>query len=282
LRDVHADYRTESRRSWGAVAEAWETHAPQVRRHFMPVTARMLDEARLQPGRRVLELACGTGEVGLMAHELIQPGGELLLSDFAPEMLNVAQRNAEAAGARHVRFKQIDIASIDVEAGTQDVVLCRWGLMFLLDPGAGLRECRRVLRPGGRLVTATWTRAEENEWSSVVTPVLVELGHAAPPDPDLPGQFSLADPARLRALLEDAGFVEEIAVAPVDLVVEETFEEWWSRTAEMSRAGDVVRGLGASERARVREALRERLARHAAGDGRLRIPGRALVASATA
>lgn len=275
-------YRQESRRGWGAVAKAWEEHAPRARRFFMPVGERMIDRARLQPGQRVLELAAGTGELGLMAYELIQPGGELILSDFAPEMLSAAQRQAEAAGARHVRFKQIDITSIDVPAGSQDVVLCRWGLMFLVDPQAGVRESRRVLRPGGRFVTATWAPAEENPWTAVVTPVLAELGHAEPPDPSVPGQFSLDDPDRLRELLESAGFVEEIAVEPVDVELVETFDSWWARTTEMARVGQVVRELDAPERQRVRAALAERLAGFERDDGRLHIPGCSLVASATA
>ena len=275
-------YRQESRRGWGAVAPAWEKHAPTARGFFMPVGERMVDQARLQPGQRVLELAAGTGEVGLMAHGLIQPGGELILSDFAPEMLSAAQRQAEAAGARDVRFKQIDITSIDVAAASQDVVLCRWGLMFLVDPQAGVRECRRVLRPGGRFVTATWAPAEANPWTSVVTPVLVELGHAEPPDPTVPGQFSLADADELRDLLESAGFVEEIAVEPVDVELAETFDSWWTRTTEMARVGQVIRELDAPEREHVRAALAERLARYERDDGLLHIPGRSLVASATA
>ena len=276
------DYRQESRRSWGAAASAWEKHASGARAAWMPVTARMLDAVRLQPGSRVLELATGTGEVGLMAYELIQPGGELVLSDFAPEMLSVAQRAAEGQGARDVRFKQIDIESIDLPAASQDAVLCRWGLMFLLDVEAGMREIRRVLRPGGRFATAAWTGPEDNTWSSVITPTLVELGHAQPPDPSVPGQFSLAEEGRLQELLENAGFVDEIEVEPVDMTLAEPFDTWWARSTEMSRVGETIRALSAGEQQRVREALRERLARHEGADGVLRIPARSWVAAATA
>ena len=233
----------------------------------MPVTAWMIDAARLQPGARVLELASGTGEVGLMAHELIQPGGELILSDFAPEMLDVAQR--AAGDAPGIRFKQIDIESIDIPAASQDAVLCRWGLMFLVDPEAGMREIRRVLKPGGRFATAAWTTADDNPWSAIVARTLGE-----PLDPDAPGQFALGREGRLQDLIEGAGFVDDIEVETVDIVFEETFEEWWRRTTGMSRMGDKARAHETE--------LRAALAEYESSDGRLRIPGRTWVASATA
>jgi SAM-dependent methyltransferase len=259
-------YREESRRGWGSVAAGWEKHASSQRRAWMPVTAWLLDAAELQPGARVLELATGTGEVGLMAHELIQPGGELLMSDFAPEMLTAAQRAAE--GLPGVRFKQIDIESIDLDAASQDAVLCRWGLMFLADPEAGMREIRRVLRPGGRFATAAWTSAEENPWSSIVGRVLGET-----PEPGAPGQFALGAEGQLRELLEAAGFVDEIEVEAIDLVVEDTFEEWWQRTTAMSRVGAALVGR--------EEETRAALAPYEA-DGVLRLPARTWVAAATA
>lgn len=259
-------YRVESRRGWGSVATGWEAHLGAVSAAFMPVAVWMLDAVRLQLGARVLELATGTGEVGLMAHELIQPGGELILSDFAPEMLMAAQRAAE--GRDGVRFKQIDIESIDVAAASQDVVLCRWGLMFLADPEAGAREIRRVLRPGGRFATAAWTTPEENPWSAVVGDVLGEA-----PEPG-PGQFALGGPGVLQELLEGAGFVDDIEVEAVDIVIEETFEGWWTRTTGMSRSGAQIQGH--------RDELRAALARYEGEDGLLRIPGRTWVAAATA
>lgn len=260
-------YRTESRKGWGSVAGGWEQHAPSQRRAWMPVTAWLLDAARLQPGARVLELAAGTGEVGLMAHELIQPGGELILSDFAPEMLRAAQTAAE--GLDGVRFKQIDIeAPMDVGAASLDAVICRWGLMFLVDPEAAVREIRRVLRPGGRVALAAWTTPEENPWSAVVPQVLGETI-----DREAPGQFALGRDGTLRELLESAGFVDEIEVAAVDLVLEETYEEWWTRTREMSRSGPRI--------GEHRDELRAALAPYET-DGVLRLPARTWVASATA
>src|SRR5215203_6795758 len=131
-----------------------------------------------------------TGDTGLLAAELIEPGGTLICSDFSPEMLAVARRRAEELGVTNVRFKQIDAeTSIDVEAASIDGVLCRWGYMLMAEPGNALRETRRVLKPGGRLALAAWADAEANPWSVVPRQELIARGLVEPPEPGLPGQF---------------------------------------------------------------------------------------------
>jgi SAM-dependent methyltransferase len=281
---VDADaYRRESRRSWGAVAGGWGRHARQQLSAAMPVSTWMLEAARLQPGHRVLDLAAGPGDLGFMAHELIQPGGELVTSDFAPEMLTVAQERAAELGLGDVRFKQIDYESIDLPAASQDAVLCRWGLMFAADANAALRECRRVLRPGGRLALAAWASPDENPWVSLAGREMVRRGLVPQQDPDAPGQFAWARPGLIQELLEEAGFVDEIEVEAVEWNFEdEGFDAWWARSTDMSRMGLAVAGRPQSERAEIRAAIEAAYAPYADASGRLSLPARSWVASATA
>jgi ubiquinone/menaquinone biosynthesis C-methylase UbiE len=129
------DFRAQSRKRWGEQADGWESTRDELRTATMPVSAWMIDALDPQPGQTLLELAAGTGDTGLLAAELIEPGGTLISSDFSPEMLQVAQRRAEELGVSNVRFKQIDAdTSIDIEAGSIDGVLCRWGYMLMADP----------------------------------------------------------------------------------------------------------------------------------------------------
>ncbi len=274
-------YRAESRRGWGCVAPAWGRHADFLRA-AMDVTTWMVDAAHLQPGSAVLELAAGTGDVGFFAYELVQPGGSLICSDFSPEMLSEAQRRAEELGFRGVRFKQIDAESIDVEAASLDAVLCRWGFMLMADPEAALRECRRVLRPGGRLALAAWTSAEENPWSSVVGQVLRPRGLMAEVPEGAPHQFAWARPGLIQEQLEAAGFVDDIEVEAVDFAYRETFEGWWDRTLDMARSAQAILGLPRDEQDAVRAELHERLSRYAGPDGVLSLPARSWVAAASA
>ncbi len=140
--------RAEMLERWGRAAAGWGKRALRVREFGLPVSAWMLDHVGLQPGFRVLELAAGPGETGFLAAELIRPGGSLVCSDATEEMLEVARARASELGIENVEFKRIELEWIDLETASVDVVLCKWGLMFAVDPEAALREIRRVLRPG--------------------------------------------------------------------------------------------------------------------------------------
>ena len=274
-------YRRESRRRWGESAAGWKRRDAFVGRAAMPVSAWLVDALELQPGHRVLELAAGTGEVGLLAHELIQPGGELILSDFAPEMLTAAQERAEARGLRGVRFKQIDAESIDLDAASLDGVLCRWGYMLMADPGAALRETRRVLRPGGRVALAAWTGPEDNPWSALIGRELVNRGAWEPPDPEEPGQFAWAEEGVVGRLLAEAGFAD----VEVDVVAFEnryaSFEDWIASQRDLSpRTDEALRTR--PDAGEILEALRVAAAPYEREDGSVVMPARTWVAVAEA
>ena len=90
------DIRQQSRVRWTATASGWGKRADQFQHATMPVSTWMVDAVGPQPGDTLLELAAGPGDTGFLAAELIRPGGELICSDFVPEMLNVAQERATA------------------------------------------------------------------------------------------------------------------------------------------------------------------------------------------
>jgi len=278
------DIRQQSRARWTATAKGWGVRADQLRRATMAVSTWMVDAVGPQPGDRLLELAAGPGDTGFLAAELIQPGGELICSDFVPEMLNVAQERARALGLANVRFKQIDAETgIDIEAASLDGVLCRWGYMLMADPVTALVQTRRVLKPGARLALAAWTGPDENLWSALPMREMIRRGLEEPPDPDAPGQFAWAQKGVIAERLEEAGFVD-YEVAAVDFTVAyASLDDWWASTQDLSmRFADATRGMDAATRAEIQAALAEAAAPFTDGDGALAIPARTWTASATA
>jgi SAM-dependent methyltransferase len=278
------DFRAQSRKRWGEQAEGWEATRDELRTTTMPVSAWMIDALDPQPGQTLLELAAGTGDVGLLAAELVEPGGVLISSDFSPEMLQVAQRRAEELGVRNVRFKQIDAdTSIDVEAGSIDGVLCRWGYMLMADPENALRETRRVLRPGGRLALAAWAEPEHNPWTALPGRELVAHGLLEPPDPDAPGQFAWARPGLIEERLDAAGFTEHHVEALDFPLIYRSPADWWRTLLSCSnRAATAVAQADDDVVDAIAESLDEHAETFRQPDGTLRVPARTWVAWAAA
>jgi SAM-dependent methyltransferase len=229
-----ADRRAHLHGMWASVAPGWAEHAEYVDARSALITQEILDRSLLGPGDRVLELACGPGGLGLAAAGRVAPGGEVVLSDVAAEMTAIAAARAAALGMDDVSTLELDLERIDQPDGSYDVVLCREGLMFAVDPAAAAREIRRVLRPGGRVALAVWGPRERNPWLGLVLDsVSAQIGAPVPPS-GVPGPFSLADAGALAQLLSDAG-LDDVTVTefPVGLRAA-SFEEWWSRTSALA------------------------------------------------
>jgi ubiquinone/menaquinone biosynthesis C-methylase UbiE len=272
------DIRTTVHAMWASVADRWGEHADYIDTRGAQLTARLLALTAPQPGERVLELACGTGGVGIAAAELVGPTGEVVLSDVAQEMTAIAA--ARARGLANVSARRLDLERIDEPECSYDVVLCREGLMFAVEPERAAGELRRVLRPGGRFAVAVWGPRERNPWLSVVFDTVSELIGAPVPPPGIPGPFSLDDADRLAAVLE-AGGLQDVTVGELAVPLRAgSFDEWFARTTAI--AGPLAARLAAMPDA-ARAALRARLegatAAYATPAGGLDIPGLSLVAS---
>lgn len=151
------------------------------------VQAALLDNATLQPGEQVLDLACGTGLVTLAAARAVGPSGHALGTDLSGEMVALAEQQARRQGVSNARFTRMDAEQLALADGSVDVVLCSLGLMYVPEPQRVLGEARRVLRPGGRLVVSVWGERARCAWaglfgivddevSSEVCPLFFRLG----------------------------------------------------------------------------------------------------------
>jgi SAM-dependent methyltransferase len=270
-----------TRADWADIAKGWEHYADAFRVRTMPVAAWMVDAIAPQPGQTLVDLAAGVGDTGFLAAELIEPGGTLITSDSSPEMLSAAQRRAEQLGITNVRFKQIDATQpIDIAAATIDGVLCRWGYMLMDDPEAGLRETRRILKPGGRVALAAWTGPDENRWSTLPSDLLLERGLIEPLEPGRRGgQFDWAEEGVVAENLEAVGFVE-YEVTTLDFpITYASVQQWWDTSRSMGARVSQARVPDESE---IIAALADAAKQWTAEDGSIAVPARTWVAVGTA
>jgi SAM-dependent methyltransferase len=271
----------ESRDRWARAAAGWEARADWFRAATMPVTTWMIDAIAPQPGQTILDLAAGVGDVGFLAAELIEPGGELISGDFVPEMLSAAQRRAQRLGVTNVRFRQMDAnVPLDQPAASLDAVLCRWGYMLFNDGEAALRETRRVLKQDAKVALAAWTGPDDNPWASAPTRVLLRRG-LIERDPPGPGQFAWAEEGAIAEHLESAGFVEHrVESVPFAFQFDDA-EDWWAAAVQTStKTSDANAQMDDSTRRAVVADLAAASKPFEREEG-LVIPARTWVASAT-
>jgi ubiquinone/menaquinone biosynthesis C-methylase UbiE len=192
---------------------------------------RAIDLAGVQPGMKVLDLACGPGNLTRRLAALAAPGGGVVGVDLAPGMIELAR----ASAIPNARFDIMDIERLAFPDASFDVAVCGHGIQFAPDLGQALREARRVLRPGGRFAASVpVTGVRESVW--VLLDGVIERW--LPPAPKAIDQTAtraaVADAMALRQAALDAGF----ASAQVELVEETVrwasaeqlvlmFTSWW-------------------------------------------------------
>ena len=193
--------RQEQWQLGGNAPEMYERYS--VPTAFGPLAALLIDLAAIQPGERVLDVACGTGAVARLAIQHVGPTGQVVGLDLNPAMLAVARTVPLSPGAS-IRWQEGSAIALPFAEATFEVVCCQQGLQFFPDRGAALREMHRVLVPGGRVVLGVWRAIEENPGAAAFSAALARYV-SAEAGVRARAPFALAEAAALHALLTEAG-----------------------------------------------------------------------------
>jgi SAM-dependent methyltransferase len=266
-------YREQSLETWGKMATGWEARREWLMGITRPANEWLAEKVNPQPGQTILEVAAGTGDLGFTVAERVGEDGRVISTDFAPEMVDVARRQSEARKLTNVEHRVLDAESMDLDDDSVDGVVCRWGYMLMADPGAALRETRRVLRGGGPLALAVWMTPDRNPWAAVPGMTMVQRGHMPPPEPGAPGIFGMGAPGRIRELVAEGGFGEpELEEIAFEFRYADSDDLW---DALVRLAGPFARAalaLPDDERQATRAAIMENMAPYRNEDGSYTAP----------
>ncbi len=206
------------RQDWNRVAGGWEKWDRLFDQQMAFLNHRLVADARLRQGLRVLDLGSGTGYPALLAAQVVGSDGSVIGVDLADQMLDAARRKATRLGLANVAFRAGDVTTLPFEAASFDAVTSRFCLMFLPEIPQAVAEIARVLKPGGWLAAAVWSGPDKNPSIRIPMETITQFIELPPPDPTAPGIFRLAKPGDLEEILQQAGLT--------DVTEQEFLAEW--------------------------------------------------------
>jgi SAM-dependent methyltransferase len=188
-------------RLWGARARDWAEYQERV---HSPIYKAAFARTNIRPGTQYLDAGCGAGTAAELAAER---GAQVSGIDAAAALLEVARMRVPGADFRLGDLEQLPFAD-----DTFDIVTGFNSFQYAGNPQFALAEARRVAKPGGSVVIATWGNPEGMQAASVIGALRPLM--PAPP-PGAPGPFALSDAGALRQFAMDAG-LDPVEVFDVD------------------------------------------------------------------
>lgn len=241
--------------SHAQVAQVFDLAAPDYdgpALRFFPFCADRL-VARLNPaaGEKILDVATGTGAVALAAAQAVGPTGRVIGVDLAEGMLAQLQRKLDKFGVAHVDLHVMDAAALEFRGEYFHHTLCSFGLFFVRDMAAALKEWVRVTRPGGKVMFTAFGPAAFEPMKRLLLERLQREGVDA--GAAVPAASRLAEAGNCRALLAAAG-LDGITVESAQIGYHlRNADEWWEIVWGSGFRG-LVEKLSPSRRAALRAA----------------------------
>jgi SAM-dependent methyltransferase len=219
-------------------------------RYSRGLSAPFADFAGIAAGQRALDVGCGPG---ILTEELVARVGADAVAAVDPSPSFVEAARAKLPG---VTIEEASADALPFPDGAFDATLAQLVVHFMPDPVAGLREMRRVTRPGGVVAASVWDHAGGQGPLGVFWRAAHDVGGEVVDESGLPG----AREGHLAELFESAG-IHDIASTALTVSREHpSFEDWWEPyTLGVGPAGAYVARLDESQRAELREHCRTML-----------------------
>lgn len=154
-----------------------------IARSYAPGAAEFVNRLNLKSGERVLDVACGTGNLSIPA---AKNGAVVIGQDIAANLLEQGRARAKAEGLT-VRFDENDAEALPYDNASFDTVISMFGAMFTPRPEVTAAELVRASRPGGRIAMANWTP------SGFIGQMFKIVGKHVPPAPGMPSPLLWGD-----------------------------------------------------------------------------------------
>ena len=188
-------------------AQRWRKQSAAMGRRM---TAAIVEEAKVEPGMDVLDVACGTGEPAISLASLMNGRGRVIGIDVSAEPLKLAEERARQRGLTNIEFRQADAHQLPFPDHSFDRISSRLGVMFFSDAVGAFREMHRVLRLGGRIALLVWGPMQQPYFETTALTIVKSVKGAKIPE-SAAAMFRFGDRGVLKSGLEAAGFhnVEE-------------------------------------------------------------------------
>lgn len=196
------------RQDWNRIAGGWEKWDRFFDEQMAYLNHRLVADARLRTGMRVLDLGSGTGYPAILAAQTVGAAGSAIGIDLAKDMLAVAERKTKRLGLSNLSFQTGDVTTLPFEANSFNAITSRFCLMFLPEIQKAAAEIARVLKPGGWVAAAVWSAPDKNPSIGLSMAAIKQVIDLPPPDPTAPGIFRLAQPGELAGLFQHAGLAD--------------------------------------------------------------------------
>jgi ubiquinone/menaquinone biosynthesis C-methylase UbiE len=175
----------------------------QIAKYSEAAAEQFIARRAIKPGMRVLDVACGTGNLAIPA---AKAGAIVTGADIATNLLEQARTRAQRDGVQ-VQFDEGDAEHLTYPNASFDLIVSQFGAMFAPCPARVAAELVRICRPGGHIAMANWTPR------SFIGQLFKVIGAYVPPPPDVPSAMLWGDEATVRERLRDG--IAHLQLTPV-------------------------------------------------------------------